>query len=249
MKKSTNIFEKVAVTLEQDRKRAFIDNPCSDKYFELSHLTDTKEIGRHYPQTDYINLEIAHSLVFDELLKEPVKFEQIKIHKTSKLTDCISTAAIAAHAFLLSKRTLDIFRQFDLGNYKTYPATVFHNDVAHEYGVIHFVNDLHSKLDFAKSKFYVADMLGSYQFDVDVTDEKDYESIRQLIKQGEYPNTEKWSYLSLKFGVFQNGIIPPDIFTIFSSSTNPYITTRFAQTIFDNELTGFKIERAYNIAD
>lgn len=249
MKQTTNIFERVAFTMEQDRKRAFMDNPCSDKYFELSHSANTKEIGRHFPQTDYINLEVAHSLVFHELPKVPVKFEQIKIHKTSKLTDCISTAAIAAHAFLLSKRALDIFQQFDLGNYNIYPATIFHNHAAHEYGVIHFVNDLQPKLDFAKSKFYVADMLGSYQFDVDVKSEEDYEAKRLLIKEGEYPNTEKWSYLSLKWGVFQNGIITPDIFTIFSSSTTPYITTRLAQTIFDNELTGFKIERAYNIAD
>lgn len=249
MKDTNNIFERVAEQLEEDRKLAYKDNPVSTKYLRLSNSTDLKVIGRQYPQTDYINLGLAHSLKFHELSNNPINFERIELYKSSKLTDNISTAAISAHAFVLSKRALDVFRQFDLGEYKIYPATIFHKGIANEFGVLHFTNDLQGELDFKKSKFHVSNILGSYEFDIPINSQDDYEKKRQLVKNAEYPGTEKWWYVNLKYGLFKNGkdTKTPDLFTIFSSSDNPYISAELGQAIIDNKLTGFQIDRIYNL--
>jgi len=249
MKETKNVFERVAEQLEADRRLAYKGNPVSTKHFRLSNSTDLKEIGRQYPQTDYINLGIAHSLKFHELSSAPIKFEKIELYKSSKLTDNISTAAISAHAFILSKRAIEVFKQFNLGEHKIYPATIFHNRIANEYGVLHFTNDLQVELDFQNSSFYVANILGSYEFDISIDNKEDYEKKRMLVKNAEYPGTEKWWYVRLKYGVFINGkeTRTPDIFTIFSSSENPYISAQLAQAIIDNELTGFQLDRIYNL--
>jgi hypothetical protein len=256
MKDANNIFERVAEQLEQDRKLAYKDNPVSTKYFRLSNSTDLNVIGRQYPQTDYINLGVAHSLKFHELHINPIDFKKIELYKSSKITDNISTAALSAHAFILSKRALNVFKQFNLGEHKIYSATIFlkgatilHKGVAHDYGVLHFTNDLQSELDFHNSKFYVANILGSYEFDISIDNKDDYEKKRQLVKNAEYPGTEKWWSVRLKYGVFTNGkeTRTPDLFTVFSSSENPYISSELAQAIVNNELTGFQLDRIYNL--
>ncbi len=251
MKEAKNVFERVAEQLEADRRVAYKDNPVSRKYFRLSNSTDLKVIGRQYPQTDYINLGIAHSLKFHELSSAPIKFERIELFKSSKLTDNISSAAISAHVFILSMHALNIFKQFNLGEHKIYPATIFHKGVAHEYGVLHFTNDLQADLDFQNSNFYVANILGSYEFDISIDSKEDYEKKRLLVKNAEYPGTEKWWYVRLKYGVFINDEEKrtPDLYTIISSSENPYISAELAQAIIDNEITGFQLDRIYNLKD
>ncbi len=249
MKVIKNIFERVAEQLQADRIVAYRDNPVSMKYFRLSNSTDLKEIGRQYPQTDYINLGIAHSLKFHELSDDPIIFERIGLYKSSKLTDNISSAAISAHAFILSKRALELFKQFNLGEHKIYPATIYHKGVANEYDVLHFTNDFQTELSFQNSKFYVANILGSYEFDISIDSKEDYVKKRLLVKNAEYPGTEKWWSVRLKYGVFINGkkTNTPDLFTIFSSSENPYVSAELAQAIIDNELTGFQLYRIYNL--
>lgn len=249
MNPTTNIFERVAQTLESDLQPAFKGNKPSSNFLRLSVSTDSKQIGRRFPQVEYINLMFAHLLQFDELFKPPLKFEKIELYKSSKLTDCISTAAISAHAFILSKKALNVFQQFELGNYKIYPATVYHKGTGHEYGVLHFVNDLQPNLNFNESKFYVSNLLGGYEFDLHVDDIDDYEIKRQKVKNAEMEGTKKWWYLSLKYGVFEENSITSDLFTVFSSQTNPYVSKALGQAIVDNGLTGFDLERVYNIAD
>lgn len=123
---TTNIFEQAAEIMKRNEVKAFAGNSPSGNYFQVGHTTEAKVVGRRYPQTAYINTAIAHLLEFRELSPYPIKFDRIELHKSAKLTDCISTAAISAHAFLLSKKALEIFRQFKLGTHTVYPATVFH---------------------------------------------------------------------------------------------------------------------------
>ncbi|KAA9345890.1 hypothetical protein [Adhaeribacter soli] len=244
-----NIFELAAEAMEEEQHKAYLGYPASMKYLLLSTSTDSKIIGRKWPQTDYIDLSLAHQLKYHNLHPGTIAFDKIELYKSSKLTDLISTAAISAHAFVLSKKALDVFRYFKLGNHKIYPATVYHKQNAHEYGILHFVNDLHGGLDFSKSKFYVANLLGGYEFDIDVTDEEDYKNKQQLVKTAQYPNTKKWWFVRLKWGVFKKGVSQPDIFNISSSNIEPYVSYDLAQAVVENGLTGFEFKRAYNLQD
>jgi hypothetical protein len=249
MSDSLNIFERVAETLKDNQAAAYLDNPSSSKYLQVRPSTDLKEIGAAYPQTKDISLRAAHSLQFDRLPKETISFGRIRIHRSSNLTDCISTAAISAHALILSKRAIEIFKQFDLGNHKIYPAKIIHKWKGHLYSVLHFANDLQPYLDIPNSKFFVANILGGYEFDINIRNEIDYDIKRKEVDCGQYPGTEKWWSVRLKLGVVKNGTAIPDIFTILSSSTRTYISDRLANAILENELTGFEIERVYDLRD
>ncbi len=249
MKEEKNIFERVAETTENLQHKAFLGNESSKQYLNISFSTEPKEVGNQFPQTNYIDLSIAHSLKFDEFPKADIKFNRIELYKSAKLTDVISTAAISAHAFILSNKGLRIFEKFNLGNHKIYPANVFYKGTKHEFYVLHFINDLHKFLDFKQSKFYVANILGGYAFDIDIDSEDDYESKRQLVKNGQYPETKDWWYVRLKWGVFRENISIPDIFNIFSSNTQSYISKDLGMAILKNELTGFSMDRVYNLAN
>ena len=150
-----NILDYVVDSLNDDLARAFVGNNVSEDFLEMTVSTENKIIGSKYPQTEYIDLDKAHSLKFESLSNEVLEFKKIELHKSAKLTDCISTSAFSAYAFLLSEKAIAILKKFNLGTYKIYPATVFHKGEQFEYGVLHFVNDLHDKMNFSKSLFYV----------------------------------------------------------------------------------------------
>lgn len=250
-----NIFERIAEIMEEDRLEAFNGNPPSTKYLQLSESTDTKVIGRHFPQTDHIDLKIAHSLSFHNLSKTPVNFKRIELHKTARVTDVLSTAAISAHAFLLSRKALEVFLQFDLGKHEIYPATVYHNGGKYDYGVLHFVNDLHGIVDFTKSEFYLANILGGYERDIEIESRQDYDTKWKLVSQGIYPETQDFWSIKLKHGILDLNMLEgsrqasPDIFTILSSSEEVYTTKALAQAIVDEDLTGFNISKVYALKD
>src|SRR5688500_17800717 len=109
-----NIFERVAKRLKREEESAFEGNPISGNFFEISHSTDTKVVGRKYPQTDCIELSVANAIEFHEIQTANLKFNEIRLYPSSKLTDCISTLAISAHGFLMSERAVDIFKKFQL---------------------------------------------------------------------------------------------------------------------------------------
>ncbi|WMJ72240.1 hypothetical protein RCC89_03540 [Cytophagaceae bacterium ABcell3] len=247
MKEGKNIYEHVADLMKENQQKAFLGNPLSEAFFQLNHSTNTKNIGRNFPQTSYINLDFAHQLEFHFLPSNSLIFERIEIYKTSKLTDLISTAAFSAHAYILSKNAVNVFQKFDLGQHKIYPATVYHKDIPHEYGVLHFVTDLQDNLDFAHSSFYVSNILGGFEFDIDIANKEDFEIKQNLVKNGEYPNTKKWWSVGLKWGIWKGEARFPDIFKISNSDCNPYITNKLGQAIFDNKLTGFEIKGVFNL--
>ncbi len=251
MKPKLNIFENVAEALIEERNMAFKDNSRSTNYFELLHATD-KTIGRKFPQTDFIELLKAHALKNDKLSNISLKFDRIELYKSAKLSDCISTGAFSRNAILLSRKALEIFEKFSLGNYKIYDAKVYHNYEEYEYGVLHFVNNLQNLIDFKLSTFYVSDVLGSYEFDIEIISEKDYEEKVQLVKNRKLPKKDNYGSINLKLGIFkENPQIKtlPDIFTISSSAIGPYISKDLAQAIISNNLSGFEIKEIYNIQD
>jgi hypothetical protein len=249
MVESLNIFERVAETIKEEQSAAFINGPASTKYFSICHTTEPKDIGQHYPQTREIDISAAHSLKFDHLPPNSIDFGFIHIHKGSKLTDFLSTAAFAGHAFILSSKAIKVFEQFDLGKYKIHPATVLHNGKRYDYGVLQFTNDFHSELDFTNSHFYVANILGGYEFEIDVESLEDYEFKSNEVKKGLYLGTKRWWYVRLKSGTFSSNTHTPDLFTVFSSSIGPFISPKLAEAFIENRLTGVKIERVYNLRD
>ena len=127
-----NIFEKIADKLKKTENDAYNKNETSFDLFEISHCTDTSIIGRDYPQVDFIDLEKAHSINYHNK-PNTFEFDKITLYKTAKLTDVISTAAISAHGFMLSKKALDIFTSQNIGKFCIYPANLIHKGASYKY--------------------------------------------------------------------------------------------------------------------
>ena len=244
-----NIFEIAAKQIEEKRNSAFRDNLISNRLLELKLSTDTKVIGKQFPQAVDINLELADQFAFHKLASESIRFDKIILHKSAKLTDFVSNCLIAAYAYVISKKTYDLLIEFNLGNHRFYPATVFHKSKGYDYYVFQFVNEFNDSLDFQKSKFYVTDLLGGYQFDIEVKDKMDFEYKRQLIQNGEYPGTKKFWDIGLKSGLLNDFDKIPDIFSIQCSVTKPYIKANLGQALFENKIVGIDLKIVKNIID
>lgn len=104
-------------------------------------------------------------------------------------------------------------------------------------------------MDFEQSRYYVASILSAPLFDIEIADRADYEQKHKQIHKGDYPGAERFSRLSMKLAVFQKGTQTPDLFTIFGTNRNPYVSRRLAQAIIDHGLTGFSIAPVYSVQD
>lgn len=249
MAKKVSIFEQVAEQWEADEQSTFKGNPVSEYYRRISCSTDTKVIGRVFPQTEYINTVIAHEIKYHAFCWFPARFDRIELRKSAKLTDCISTAALPSNAFIISDRALKVFQGFDQGKHVIYPATVHHKGSISEYHVLHFINEMEGQLDCAKSRFHVTDMMGKPKFSIGIMDQGELEDKRKLVHEGAFPGTEKFDYVRLTFGYFGPSVRTPDIFTIMRAGTEPYISVGLADAIVEAGLTGFRINEALDLAD
>lgn len=233
-----NIFERVAENLKKIEQQSFAANPLSEKYFEISNAT--KKIGRHFPQTSSISLYNAHAIPFHEFPRIKIEFKEVRIHDASKLTDCISDAAISAHGFILSDKALEVFRKYDLGTYQIYPMNLFHKNVKYDYGFLHILNNIIDLIDFERSTFFVEKLIGGYAFDIKIKDKADFIEKRKLAGDGTLEGTEKWWDVSFKSAVFKN-VKTPDFFNLTGCGIKKFITKNLKEEISKNKLTGFEI--------
>lgn len=248
MAKKRNIFEEVAQQWQTEERSAFTGNAVSKQYRVLTTSTDRKVVGR-WPQVSDINIFIAHEIKSHVFPWFPIRFDRIELYRSAKLTDCLSTLAISAHAFILSTKALNVFQRFDLGKHAIYPATVHHKESTNEYHVLHIINDMEVHLDCSRSRFHVTDMMGKPRFRIDVKDLADLVEKREKIKKGELYGTEEFDYARLTFGYFVPGTSHPDIFSIRCGSSEAYITSSLASAIHESGLTGFNIIPAVDLAD
>ncbi len=220
----------------------------STQYRVLATSTDRKVVGR-WPQVSYINTFIAHEIKFHEFPWFPIRFDRIELYRSAKLTDCLSTAAISAHAFILSTKALNVFKRFDLGKHAIYPATVNHKESTNEYHVLHIINDMEGLLDCSRSRFHITDMMGKPRFRIPITDLEDLRVRREQVKKGLLPGTEEFDFVRLTYGHFIADAGLPDIFSIRCAGVDPFITSTLAAAIHEAGLTGFQITPTLELAD
>jgi len=233
--------------MEEDAKATFTKNPISSIIYEITESSDNKKIGRHYPQVDYINLPKAHAIDYHNMPKKTIIFDEITLYKTAKCTDIISSGAINADGFLMSQKILAIFLKYDLGNYKTYKASVFHKGKKYDYAYLQVMNEMKSQLDYKKSTFYVADMLDLPVEDYEVNTAEAYEEMSKKIHAGDITPFEQYSYLNLKLGYFKENTKLPDFFTLAPCGVTRFISKRLHDDLVAANITGTEIEATRKI--
>lgn len=226
----------------------FQESPFSQNYFGITNATKPKEVGRKYPQVDKMDHEKSNKLDFDKLNTESIVFNRVVLFNSAKATDFLSCVHLSSQAYLLSKKAMDVFKNFNLGNHTVYPATVYHKEQSYEYVVLHLVNEVDRFLDYENSRFTV-ESSGKYIFDVKIKDYEELQSLSAKVKSREYPNTPEYSRIILTKGCFKNDYQVPDLFSIFCAPTWYFISRKLGQAILQNNLSGFEFQKVYELMD
>ncbi len=125
------------------------------KYYRLEKSVNTKEIGRHTIQLDFVDKksqDSCRSLVDEEFLnfKPDLRFD---LEKGSKLTD-VASSGVDVPGFMINERVKNIFEQCKLPEHRYYEATVTdHKGVVHPYYCLHIMPNDYSMIDFDKTIF------------------------------------------------------------------------------------------------
>lgn len=179
----------------------FIGNPDAPQDFvEVTFATDDS-VG-DYPQAALdqtrVYLEDDGDLYHDRFptaVHEPVR---LKLRAKAKWTDVLSSD-LWSEGFLLSERAGAVFAAFDLGRSKAYPAEVTRRKEVRAYTYLFAANHVtHADVDFGRSEFYVADMIGTPKRLIEVASATDYDRTRDRVVRGELDGVKQFSRLQFK---------------------------------------------------
>lgn len=242
-----NVFDLTYDVPREQLFQPFQDQDYSKKFLGMRNATNRKEVGLKFPQVDKMNTEKAYSLSTDSFGAEDLRFDEIRLFDSAKLTDLLSCVHITAHAYLLSDKAVQIFEKFNLGSYRLYPATVEYKGEKYSYQVLQFINPVDTLLDFLTTQFCANKH--EYLFDVPVKDYAELQKVNAELYLGGYADAPRRSRAVLKKGVFAHPEKVPNVFSISHSLTWRFVSVELAQAIVDAELTGFEFTKSYEFKD
>lgn len=125
------------------------------KYYRLEKSVNTKEIGRHTIQLDFVDKksqDSCRSLVGNAFSDFKIDM-RFYLEKGSKLTD-VASSGVDVPGFMINERVKNIFEQCKLPDHRYYEATVSdHKGVVHPYYCLHILPNDYSMIDFDKTIF------------------------------------------------------------------------------------------------
>jgi|SRR5690606_22365631 len=209
-------------------------------YYILKNDLDEKIVGKDYPQVDCLTMHQAH-LITSWRLFDPKPNLKFKLKKRALLTDVLNKSAISSAGFLINLKIKKIFDEFNIMRHQYFDVSVeAKNGEILNYFWLHLTEpQLTEKLDFNKTIFF----------------ETEFTFRKQpiLLKSYNHYKDLKEKDLEASFGVelekialsdnFDNSL---DMFTFLPFDKNVYISERLKNTIEENEIKGFKIEKATN---
>lgn len=197
---SSSELGEFAIRMERAVDR-FIGNPdASQSFVEVSFAADSS-VGE-YPQAaldqSCVYLEDDGDPYLDRFPKSVLEPIQLKLRAKAKWTDVLSSD-LWSEGFLLSELALSAFAPFALGNTKNYSAEVCRRKERRAYWYVFTANHITPEdIDFKKSEFYVADMIGTPKELIEVKSAAEFDRKRELISQGELEGVKRFSRLQFK---------------------------------------------------
>ncbi len=216
------------------------------KYFILSNATDEKEIGKIYPQCKgvpkgytfdwYDESNSMTKLTNDEFPKEKPALV-FELDKKAKLTDAISPNNISARGFLVSEKVKNLLNDFNIQEYKIYPATLFANKQMLNYYWFHPIKNDFVGIDFKNSEFIETNLMRHKVKNVNVDSIEDYNKCRQN-KQ------KKFNLIIAEKLVLKQEYKQLDISLFPLIHQYLIVSKKFIETLQKNSITGFKYKEA-----
>lgn len=237
-------FDVVAEQLEALADAPAAGNEASRDYWELSAASD--ETVGDYPQAlavDPPNQGESEGLGPDGFPAAAGESWELELQPAALWTDVLSSSLWSA-GYLLSDRALATFRGCDLGDHRTYATTV--RDSAGEarpYTYLYLKNPVPpTAVDFGRSEFYIAGMLGQPGAPIAVDSFEDWQEQRRRARAGEIEGVKRFSTLDYKALRLRPGHAPAaDLFTLEGMGIRVYITTRLRDAIVAAGLSGLEI--------
>lgn len=212
-----------------------------NNYYILKNDLDHKIVGKDYPQVDCLTMHQAH-LITSWKLFDPKPNLKFKLKKRALLTDTLKDITIGGGTgFLINTKTKSIFEKFNIMRHQYFDAFVEtqKGDLL-TYFWLHLTEpQLTERLNFNKTVFYETE----WTFRKKIITLNSYNHYKELkAKDTEASFGVEIDKIALSHN-FDNNL---DMFTFLPFDNNVYISERFKKTIEENEITGFKIEKATN---
>lgn len=239
-------LDALAVQMENAVDR-FIGNQNASKKFVLARLSSEQSLVGAYPQAlldkSKKSLEDDGDSYYDRFptIYEPLA---LKLARSAKWTDVLS-AQLWSEGYLLSEAALETFEQFELGNCQKFKAEVKHGKNMRQYTYMFFANHItKDDIDFGKSEFYVADMLGSPKKTIVVKNLSDYERARADATGGKLDGCGKFSRIACKAIKLRRGKAPKAaVFGMSDLGVEMYFKRELFLKLQSSQITGFTFKR------
>ena len=230
-----------------ERLEALADEPvaghdASPDYSELRSATD-ESVG-DYPQAllcEPHDWGESEGLGPDGFPAVPIPEQRLQ--PTARWTDVLSSS-LWSDGHLLNQKALAVFKRCDLGVFREYPAIVLdHTGSARPLTYLHLRNVIPpTAIDFGRSEFYLADMLGLPKGPLAINSFEDWLEKQRRASAGELDGCEEFSGIAYKKLFFRQGHAPSvDYFALERLGIKVYISARLKEAIVNSGITGLEI--------
>jgi hypothetical protein len=173
-----------------------------------------------------------------------ISLPEQELQSAARWTDVLSSS-LWSDGLLFNENALAVFKQCDLGAVREYPAVVRdQTGAARTLTYLHFQNKLEpTAIDFERSEFYLADMLGTPTGrPVVLHSVDDWQEKRRRATEGQLDGCRKFSGIKYKKLYFRTGHRPSvDYFTLPMGIT-VYISARLRDAIVRSGISGLEIK-------
>lgn len=246
MPKEKHPLDVVAERLEAAADRPVAAQEASPDYWELRSATD-ESVGDS-PQAV---LREAHDwgesegLGPDGFPAGPIP--ELRLQRKARWTDVLKAGLPASwsQGHLFNEKALAVFRQHDLGKVREYPAIVRDKKgVPRPLTYLHIRNIVEpTAIDFGRSEFYVADMIGIPKRQVGVSSFDDWQEKTQRAMEGQLDGCERFSRLDFRRLILSRDHLPTvDLFRLRRLGIAVYISARLREAIVRSGITGLEIK-------
>lgn len=244
MTKKKHPFDVVAEKLETMAARPAAEQDPSPDYWEL-HFPLARREATPIKVDPTVFDGGQEGLGPDGFPKVPIP--EMKLKGKGRLTDVVLTELPVSWSvgYLYSEKALAVFKQFELGVFREYPVAVSDSKGA-SYPLTYLLirNSLpHTAIDFARSEFYVTDMVSIPQGPVTITSAEDLAEKKKLAFEGQLNGFEKFSRIDYKRLVLHRDHLPTvDLFRLERGlGIRVYISARLKEAIEKSGVTGLMI--------
>ncbi|WP_406698986.1 hypothetical protein V5E97_08880 [Singulisphaera sp. Ch08] len=236
-------FDVAAERLEALADKPVAGQDASPDYWELRSATD-ESVG-DYPQAllcEPHDWDESEGLGPDGFPAVPIPEQQLQ--PTARWTDVLSSS-LWSEGHLLNQTALAVFKQCNLGDFREYPAIVSdHTGSARPLTYLHVRNEIPpTAIDFERSEFYLAEMLGLPRGPVAIDSFEDWLEKQRRASAGKLDGCERFSRIAYKRLFFRRGHGPlVDLFRLARLGITVYVSARLKNAIVSSGISGLEIK-------